>query len=113
MMNEIEYLLAAILVMAISTYLTRLTPFLMFTPGKENAKLNFVAKNTPPMVMMILVIYMLKEVDYLSTEIFYTLFALSCYCRSSNFKEKRIIKYCFWDYCLYVFCSNVIWTIMN
>jgi branched-subunit amino acid transport protein AzlD len=77
MMNEIEYLLAAILVMAISTYLTRLTPFLMFTPGKENAKLNFVAKNTPPMVMMILVIYMLKEVDYLSTEIFYTLFALA------------------------------------
>jgi branched-subunit amino acid transport protein AzlD len=76
-MNEIEYLLAAILVMAISTYLTRLTPFLMFTPGKENAKLNFVEKNTPPMVMMILVIYMLKEVDYLSTEIFYTLFALA------------------------------------
>ena len=76
-MNEIEYLLAAILVMAISTYLTRLTPFFMFTPGKENAKLNFVAKNTPPMVMMILVIYMLKEVDYLSTEIFYTLFALA------------------------------------
>ena len=77
MINEIEYLLAAMLVMAISTYLTRLTPFLMFTPGKENAKLNFVAKNTPPMVMMILVIYMLKEVDYLSTEIFYTLFALA------------------------------------
>ena len=77
MMNEIEYLLAAILVMGISTYLTRLTPFLMFAPGKENAKLNFVAKNTPPMVMMILVIYMLKEVDYLSTEIFYTLFALA------------------------------------
>ena len=76
-MNEIEYLLAAILVMAISTYLTRLTPFLMFTPEKKNAKLNFVAKNTPPMVMMILVIYMLKEVDYLSTEIFYTLFALA------------------------------------
>ena len=76
-MNEIEYLLATIMVMAISTYLTRLTPFLMFTPGKENAKLNFVAKNTPPMVMMILVIYMLKEVDYLSTEIFYTLFALA------------------------------------
>ena len=65
------------LVMAISTFLTRLTPFLIFTPGKENAKLNFVAKNTPPMVMMILVIYMLKEVDYLSTEIFYTLFALA------------------------------------
>jgi branched-subunit amino acid transport protein AzlD len=76
-MNEIEYLLAVMLVMAISTYLTRLTPFLMFTPGKDNAKLNFVAKNTPPMVMMILVIYMLKEVDYLSTEIFYTLFALA------------------------------------
>ena len=44
MMNEIEYLLAAILVMAISTYLTRLTPFLMFTPGKENAVAQFCCK---------------------------------------------------------------------
>ena len=75
-MNEIEYLFAAMIVMALSTYLTRLTPFLLFSPGKENTKLNFVVKNTPPMVMTILVIYMLKEVDYLSTEIIYTLLAL-------------------------------------
>lgn len=92
MMNEIEYLLAAILVMAISTYLTRLTPFLMFTPGKENAKLNFVAKNTPPMVMMILVIYMLKEVDYLSTEIFYTLFALADTVGLQIFKRNALLS---------------------
>jgi branched-subunit amino acid transport protein AzlD len=76
-MNEIEYLIAVMIVMALSTYFTRLTPFILFTSGKESAKLNFVAKNTPPMVMMTLVIYMLKEVDYLSTEIFYTLFALA------------------------------------
>ena len=75
-MSETEYLIAAMAVMAISTYLTRLTPFVIFSSGKEGSKLNFVVKNTPPMVMTILVFYMLKEVDYLSTEIFYTLFAL-------------------------------------
>ena len=76
-MNEIDYLLATMIVMAISTYFTRIIPFLLFVQGKDNTKLDFISKSTPPMVMTILVIYMLKGVDYLSTEIFYTLFALA------------------------------------
>ena len=75
-MNEINYLLVAILVMAIATYFTRLVPFIIFEPGKDGSILNYISKNTLPMVMTILVIYMLKDVDYLSSEIIYTLLAL-------------------------------------
>jgi len=38
--------------------------------------INFIAKNTPPMIMTILVIYMLKGVNYLSFEGIYTFIAI-------------------------------------
>lgn len=75
-MNEINYLLAVMLVMTVSTYITRLTPFLLFGKGQESALLNYISKSTPPMVMTILVIYMLKDVEYLTFEIVYTFIAL-------------------------------------
>ena len=75
-MNEINYLLAAMLVMTVATYITRLTPFLLFSKGKENSLFNYISKSTPPMVMTILVIYMLKDVEYLTFEIVYTFIAL-------------------------------------
>ena len=59
-MNELDYLIIVIIVMALSTYFTRLIPFVLFSPGRESSILNYVAKSTPPMVMMILVVYMLK-----------------------------------------------------
>ena len=75
-MNEINYLLAVMLVMTVSTYVTRLTPFLLFGKGQESSLLNYISKSTPPMVMTILVIYMLKDVEYLTFEIVYTFIAL-------------------------------------
>ena len=75
-MNEINYLLAAMLVMTVATYITRLTPFLLFSKGQENSLFNYISKSTPPMVMTILVIYMLKDVEYLTFEIVYTFIAL-------------------------------------
>ena len=75
-MNEINYLLAAMLVMTVATYITRLTPFLLFSKGQESSLLNYISKSTPPMVMTILVIYMLKDVEYLTFEIVYTFIAL-------------------------------------
>ena len=38
--------------------------------------LTFIAKSTPPMVMTILLIYMLRGVNYLSFEIVYTFIAI-------------------------------------
>lgn len=76
-MNELEYLIIVIIVMALSTYITRLIPFMLFSSGKESSMLNYIAKSTPPMVMMILVVYMLKDVNYLSSEVLYTFLALA------------------------------------
>ena len=75
-MTDISYLLLVMLVMTFATYATRLTPFVLFSRGHERALLNFIAKNTPPMIMTILVIYMLKGVNYFSFEGVYTLIAI-------------------------------------
>lgn len=75
-MNELHYLIGVIIAMALSTYFTRLIPFVLFRPGKESSLLNYVAKSTPPMVMMILVVYMLKDVNFYSFELVYTFLSL-------------------------------------
>ena len=75
-MIDISYLLLVMLVMTLATYATRLTPFVLFSRGQERALINFIAKNTPPMIMTILVIYMLKGVNYLSFEGIYTFIAI-------------------------------------
>ena len=75
-MTDISYLLLVILVMTVATYATRLTPFVLFSRGQERALINFIAKNTPPMIMTILLIYMLKGVNYLSFEGIYTFIAI-------------------------------------
>ena len=75
-MTDISYLLLVMLVMTVATYATRLTPFVLFSRGQKRALINFIAKNTPPMIMTILVIYMLKGVNYLSFEGVYTFIAI-------------------------------------
>ena len=75
-MSDLSYLLLVMLVMTVATYTTRLTPFVLFSRGQERALINFIAKNTPPMIMTILVIYMLKGVNYLSFEGIYTFIAI-------------------------------------
>ena len=75
-MTDISYLLLVMLVMTLATYATRLTPFVLFSRGQERALINFIAKNTPPMIMTILLIYMLKGVNYLSFEGIYTFIAI-------------------------------------
>ena len=75
-MTDISYLLLVMLVMTVATYATRLAPFMLFNRSQARPLINFIAKNTPPMVMTILVIYMLKEVNYISFEGVYTFIAL-------------------------------------
>lgn len=73
---SIEYLLMAIVIMSLATFATRLPPFLLFSGREQHPLLQFLSKYTPPMVMSILVIYMLKSVDYLSVEGLYAVIAL-------------------------------------
>ena len=75
-MADINYLLLVILIMTAATYTTRLAPFVFFASHKETPILTFIAKSTPPMVMTILLIYMLRGVNYLSFEIVYTFIAI-------------------------------------
>jgi len=75
-MSSISYLLLVFIFMALATYVTRLAPFVIFSQHHERPLLKFVAKYTPPMVMTILVIYMLKGVQYNSVEGLYYILAL-------------------------------------
>jgi branched-subunit amino acid transport protein AzlD len=91
-MNELEYLIVVIIVMALSTYFTRLIPFLLFSPGRESSLLNYVAKSTPPMVMMILVIYMLRDMNYYSSELAYTSIALAVTIGIQVYKRNALLS---------------------
>ena len=91
-MNELEYLIVVIIVMALSTYFTRLIPFLLFSPGRESSLLNYVAKSTPPMVMMILVIYMLRDMSYYSFELVYTFIALAATIGFQVYKRNALLS---------------------
>ncbi len=73
---NIEYLLMVIVIMSAATFATRLPPFLLFSGREQHPLLQFLSKYTPPMVMSILVVYMLKSVDYLSAEGLYAVIAL-------------------------------------
>tara|TARA_B110000914_G_C15360800_1_gene398423 strand:+ start:186 stop:500 length:315 start_codon:yes stop_codon:yes gene_type:complete len=65
---NIEYLVVVIVIMSLATFATRLPPFVLFSGREKHPLLQFVAKYTPPMVMTILVIYMLKGIDFLAME---------------------------------------------
>ena len=109
-MTDISYLLLVMLVMTVATYATRLTPFMLFSRGQEKALINFIAKNTPPMIMTILVIYMLKGVHYLSFEGVYTFIAILVTVCFSSIQEKRIAQHYCWHSSLYDCCTNLVLT---
>ncbi len=65
-MNDTNHILLVIVVMALATYATRLLPFIFFSHRHNHPTMDFIAKYTPPMIMSILVVYVLKEVDFSS-----------------------------------------------
>lgn len=55
-----------IAIVAICTFVTRLFPFLIFgRKGEPSPMIRFLGKALPPAVMAILIIYCLKNVDFL------------------------------------------------
>ncbi len=63
-MNDVSYILLVIVVMALATFATRLLPFIFFHQRHNHPLMDMIAKYTPPMIMSILVIYVLKAVDF-------------------------------------------------
>ncbi|CAE10395.1 branched-chain amino acid transporter permease [Wolinella succinogenes] len=59
-----EYLLLAILVAALATYVTRILAFWLFGRSKPSSWLLFLQQNMPLAIMTILVFYALKEVSW-------------------------------------------------
>jgi branched-subunit amino acid transport protein AzlD len=58
-------LLEAILLMGCIIYFTRLLPFLFFGERRPPALLDYLECNMPPLIMLLLVIYCLKDVRWL------------------------------------------------
>lgn len=58
-----------IAIVAVCTFVTRLFPFLVFgRKGEPSPMIRFLGKALPPAVMAILIIYCLKNVDFLLPE---------------------------------------------
>jgi branched-subunit amino acid transport protein AzlD len=75
-MDKNTYLILFIVVMTIATVTTRLLPFVIFQKQSNHPMVIYLAKYTPPMIMSILVLYVLKNVDFVSTSSLNTLFAI-------------------------------------
>lgn len=75
-MNDANYILWVIVVMTSATFATRLLPFIFFHQQHNYPLMDMIAKYTPPMIMSILVLYVLKEVDFQSYTGFSTIIAV-------------------------------------
>jgi branched-subunit amino acid transport protein AzlD len=62
-MMPLEKVFIAILVMASVTFFTRALPFVFFAKHRPPSIVVFLEKYIPPMVMMILVVYCLKDIN--------------------------------------------------
>lgn len=62
-MSDARYLLEVFGVMAAATYLCRLFPFLVPKKVQNNHRLRFIGDTLPAAVMLLLVVYCLKDVD--------------------------------------------------
>ncbi len=64
-MSNTTYLILTMLAMAIATFITRSLPFFALKNQKDHPVLNFIGMYLPPSVMLLLVIYCLKDVKFL------------------------------------------------
>lgn len=61
---ETSYLVGAISLAALMTYLTRIIPFLFFRKKEPSSFMKYLEWNMPVMIMVILVFYALKDVKW-------------------------------------------------
>ena len=65
-MTDTLRMLVIIVVIALATFATRVLPFLCFGSKEPPAILSTIEKNLPPMILLLLVIYCLKDVQWLA-----------------------------------------------
>lgn len=65
-MTETLQMIVTIVVIAFATFATRVLPFLCFGSREPPAMLSTIEKNLPPMILLLLVIFCLKDVQWLA-----------------------------------------------
>jgi branched-subunit amino acid transport protein AzlD len=60
-------ILTTIAVISLATFATRALPFICFGSREPPAVLDTIENNLPPMILLLLVIYCLKDVEWLAT----------------------------------------------
>ncbi|MDQ1275841.1 MAG: hypothetical protein QG610_1416 [Euryarchaeota archaeon] len=65
-MTEALQMIVTIVVIALATFATRVIPFLCFGSREPPAMLSTIEKNLPPMILLLLVIFCLKDVQWLT-----------------------------------------------
>ncbi len=60
------HMLVTIVVIALATFATRALPFMCFGSREPPEMLSTIEKNLPPMILLLLVIYCLKDVRWFS-----------------------------------------------
>ena len=65
-MLDTLHMLVTIAVVALATFATRALPFMCFGSREPPAIISIIEKNLPPMILLLLVIFCLKDVQWLS-----------------------------------------------
>lgn len=63
-MENTAYLIGFILIMALATFATRAAPFILFHKQGEHPLLVFLGRYLPPAIMLLLVIYCVKDINW-------------------------------------------------
>lgn len=63
---SLENAIIAIIIMSLITFFTRATPFIFFKDKNPPELIQYIQQYIPPMIMVILVIYCLKDIRFFS-----------------------------------------------
>ena len=63
-MHDSIYMLAAIASMFVATFIVRVLPFVALRKLRDNRYINDIGRNLPPTIMLLLVIYCMKDVNF-------------------------------------------------
>ncbi|PKH03074.1 branched-chain amino acid transporter [Psychromonas sp. MB-3u-54] len=63
-MQDINYLLLFILVMAVATFITRVLPFILLYKISDHPMLIYLGRYLPPVMMVLLLIYCFKDLRF-------------------------------------------------
>ncbi len=75
-MDSTAYLLSVVVVAAVATFLTRALPFLLLYRWAEHPMLKHLGRYLPPVLMVLLLIYALKDALVTGTDLLPSLAAL-------------------------------------